>query len=143
MCGRGGVIGSHGGLSLIPASGECFIGDFGLVSAAHELGHAFGLFHNFRSITYLMSYGINRMELSECAAEWLDVHHYFNATGDRTNRRDALIQIQHIDTLPPDSISFDFTVTDIDGTHQIQLHTPATTAATHEAPGEPLSLIHI
>lgn len=137
MCGRGGSIGTQGGFTLIPASGECFIGDSGLVSAAHELGHAFGLFHDFRSGTYLMSYGINRTELSECAAEWLDVHHYFNAIGNSTNQRDALIQIQHIKTSPPDSISFDFTVTDVDGSHQIQLHTPATTTAIHEAPGEP------
>ena len=136
VCGRGGVH-SEGGRILVPASGDCFEGENGFTIAAHELGHAFGLFHDFRSSTYLMSYGINRTELSECAAEWLDVHHYFNATGNRTNRRDALIQIQHIKTSPPDSISFDFTVTDVDGTHQIQLHTPATTAATHEAPGEP------
>ena len=136
VCGRGGVYG-EGGRVLVPVSGDCFEGENGFTIAAHELGHAFGLFHDFRSSTYLMSYGINQTELSECAAEWLDVHHYFNATGNRTNRRDALIQIQHIKASPPDSISFDFAVTDVDGTHQIQLHTPATTAATHQAPGEP------
>ena len=136
-CGRGGAIGTQGGLTLIPASGECFRGDFGLVTAAHELGHAFGLFHDFRNTAYLMSYGFNRTALSRCAAEWLDIHHYFNTTNNRTNRQDALIQIQHVKASPPDSISFDFTVTDVDGVHQIQLHTPATTAATHEAPGDP------
>ena len=136
-CGRGGSIGTQGGLTLIPASGECFVGDSGLVTAAHELGHAFGLFHDFRSTAYLMSYGFNRTTLSGCAAAWLDVHHYFNTTSNKANRQDASIQIQHIKASPPDSISFGFTVTDVDGTHQIQLHTPATTAATHEAPGEP------
>ena len=137
VCGRGGAIGTQGGFTLIPASDECFMGDFGFVTAVHELGHAFGLFHDFRSDAYLMSYGLNRTELSRCAVEWLDVHHYFNTARNTTNGGNALIQIQDIKASPADSIRFDFTVTDVDGIHQIQLHTPATTAATHEAPGDP------
>ena len=47
---------------------------------AHELGHAFGLPHDFRDDRYIMSYGdhATRSQLSYCAAEWLDAHRYFN-----------------------------------------------------------------
>ena len=46
----------------------------------HELGHAFGLQHDFRDERYQMSYGPTALKdrLSFCAAEWLDVHRYFN-----------------------------------------------------------------
>ena len=66
---------------LIPASGDCF----NLKTAAHELGHAFGLQHDFRSDTYIMSFGRNPNKLSECAAEWLDGHRYFNMGQSQTH----------------------------------------------------------
>lgn len=48
-------------------------------TAIHELGHAFGLEHDFRSDIYLMSYGGDyTARLSECAARWLDIHRAFN-----------------------------------------------------------------
>ena len=61
-------------------------GGFGLVNgevwfytAAHELGHAFGLVHDFRDDNYIMSYGgLDRVRLSACNAEFLAVHPYFN-----------------------------------------------------------------
>ena len=46
--------------------------------AAHELGHAFGLVHDFRDRRFIMSYGVRRTTLSACAAEQLSVHPYFN-----------------------------------------------------------------
>ena len=45
---------------------------------AHELGHAFGLSHDFRDGAYIMSYGPRRNRLSACSAEYLSVHPYFN-----------------------------------------------------------------
>ena len=48
-------------------------------TVAHELGHAFGLLHDFRDDTYMMSYGGDRRNsLSACAAEFLAVNPYFN-----------------------------------------------------------------
>ena len=67
-----------GGLAAIPASGQFFNHPL----AAHELGHTFGLDHDFRSTDYIMSYGPWAWErttrLSECAAKWLEIQRYFN-----------------------------------------------------------------
>ena len=51
------LIRSGGGYAVIPASGRCFDAETGTVVTAHELGHAFGLEHDFRDDTYIMSYG--------------------------------------------------------------------------------------
>ena len=48
---------------------------------AHELGHAFGLEHDFRTDDNIMSYNTKELSaqtLSTCAAEWLDVCRAFN-----------------------------------------------------------------
>ena len=74
VCGIGGDRGSAEGRVLMPASGPCF----SVKTAAHELGHAFGLPHDFRDNTYIMSYGDVRNRISKCTAEWLDVHRAFN-----------------------------------------------------------------
>ena len=58
------------GSALVPNS-------VGFRVVAHELGHAFGLSHDFRDKTYVMSYG-DPDEISACAAEFLAVHPYFN-----------------------------------------------------------------
>ena len=74
-CGRGGFEWSSGGRAIIPASGSCFATDV----TAHELGHAFGLKHDFRDDVYIMSYGGGAgHRLSRCAAKWLDVSRFFN-----------------------------------------------------------------
>ena len=122
-CGVGDSHGASGGHVLIPASGDCF----NLRTAAHELGHVFGLQHDFRSDTYIMSFGRNPNRLSECAAEWLDAHRYFN-TGQSQTHFDTLTTIRMLPPLasPPYSIRFRFEVTDPDGIHQAQLLMPAT-----------------
>ena len=54
-------------------------GGFHWTTAAHELGHTFGLAHDFRDGNYLMSYGPSvEDQLSPCHAEFLSVHRYFN-----------------------------------------------------------------
>ncbi len=123
VCGVGDSHGASGGHVLIPASGDCF----NLKTAAHELGHAFGLQHDFRSDTYIMSFGRNPNTLSECAAEWLDAHRYFN-TGQSQTHFDNPTKIQMLTPLasPPHAIGLRFEVTDPDGVHQAQLLTPAT-----------------
>ena len=105
---------------VMPASGHCF----NLSLAAHELGHTFGLQHDFRNDVYTMSYG-KRGRLSKCAAEWLDANRFFNSSQTSFNEP-ATIQI-----LPPlayssNAIRLRFEVTDTDGLHQAQLIIPTT-----------------
>lgn len=47
-------------------------------TAAHELGHTFGLGHDFRDSDYIMSYGPGKTRLSACSAGYLSVSPYFN-----------------------------------------------------------------
>lgn len=86
--GRGGKI---GGIALVTMKAH-----FGTV--AHELGHAFGLLHDFRDDEYVMSYGflpdwlLSRQRLSACNAEYLSAHPYFNASIPIENGSSPIIE---------------------------------------------------
>ena len=123
VCGVGDSHEASGGHVLIPASGDCF----NFKTTAHELGHAFGLQHDFRNDTYIMSFGKVPNKLSECTAGWLDAHRYFNM-GQSPTHFDNPTTIQMLTPFasPPYAIGLRFEVTDPDGVHQAQLLTPAT-----------------
>ena len=108
--------------ALMAASGD----GFNLPLAAHELGHAFALEHDFRDPVYIMSYGRNRHQLSECAAVWLDAHIFFNNALAQVNR-DARIQMLS-PTAAPNGIRLRFEVADADGLHQAMLYLKPTPA---------------
>ena len=141
-CGVGGgdwyenelLVRTRGGRAVIPASGTCFDGRYGVVVAAHELGHAFGLEHDFRDASYLMSYGVSPDQLSKCAAKWLNVNRFFN-TNQTAFDEPTSIQMLTPSTYLPNARNFtlQFEVTDADGIHQAQLLVPAT--VTDPAPG--------
>ena len=121
-CGIGGRD-TLGGTALIPASGHCF----NLEVTAHELGHAFDLVHDFRDDTYLMSYGSGKNRLSQCAAEWLDVHRAFNPRQVTANKHNEWATIEMLPpsfVAPPNTIRFRFKISDPQGLHQVQLLTP-------------------
>ena len=111
-----------GGFALIPAHGHNFE-RLGLT--LHELGHAFGLAHDFRNgrhSDYVMGFG-NNNRLSKCAAKWLSVSRFFNTKSIFRNQPGE-IQLLSIRTYNQDTISFRFKVTDPDGLQQAQLLVP-------------------
>ena len=112
---------------FMPGSGPCF--SFYVI--AHELGHTFGLRHDFRSNAYMLSYGItsirgrNRDRISKCAAEWLDVHRFFNSSQTLFNEPTTIQMLPPL-AYSPKAIRLRFEVTDADGLHQAQLIIPTT-----------------
>ena len=144
-CGIGGgnwyqnqnLIRGKGGYVVIPASGPCFDGAYGTIVTAHELGHAFGLEHDFRDDAYIMSYGAAPDRLSTCAARWLNANRFFN-TDQTAFDEPTTIQMLTPATYLRNTRNFtlQFEVSDADGLHQAQLLVPAT--ATDPAPGSKL-----
>lgn len=116
-CGYGGPHGAYGGTVLIPASGWCFEE---IDVTIHELGHAFGLQHDFRNNLkpWIDVYSTEPMTTSPCAAEWLDAHRYFNDYQVYFDQPTA-IERWSSGAVHPDSIRFK--ITDADGLHQVQL----------------------
>ena len=127
----GHPISGYGGKASTPSSGNegiAFSSGLSFQIAAHELGHTFGLRHDFRSDAYIMSYGNDRRTLSKCAAERLDVHRYFNTNRQGQNFfRTPAHGTTRIEMLPPsfasppNAIRLRFEVTDTAGLHRAQL----------------------
>ena len=136
-CGEANRFWDRGGREFImPASGHCF----NLPLAAHELGHTFGLDHDFRNDAYIMSYGRKRDRLSKCAAEWLDANRFFNFSQTSFNEFAQINKRRVIQMLPPlayssKAIRLRFEVTDTDGLHQAQLIIPTTATDPVEGSG--------
>ena len=120
-CGYGGPYGTSGGTVLIPASGVCFEETDVPV---HELGHAFGLQHDFRNNLkpWIDLYSTEPMTTSICAAGWLDAHRYFNTNHTYFNKP-TTIEMSPPITARPDGIRLRFKINDLDGLHQAQLFT--------------------
>ena len=98
-------------------------GGFSFDIAAHELGHGFGLAHDFRDNAYIMSYGGQRHSLSACAAEFLAVHPYFNLNIPDEATPGPTIELisPSVYTAGSKSVSVQLKVNDSDGLHQVFL----------------------
>ena len=114
-----------GGSAIIPASGECFEDDTGYLHplrvTAHELGHAFGLEHDFRDSDAVV--GGRGYRLSKCAAEWLSMHRFFNTEVPVINQRGS-IKLLRLSASDQNEIHLRFRVSDPDGLYQAQLLIP-------------------
>ena len=109
---------AYGGFAVVAGSDDYFIG-----LTAHELGHAFGLLHDYREGHEDTLMGGSKHRLSKCAAEWLSVHHFFNAEPIAPNTP-ADIQLLSTRAYSRETISLRFKVTDPDGLHHAQLLLP-------------------
>ena len=120
--------GRGGGLACINNRGSL---DEKVPLTAHELGHTFGLDHDFRNRVNIMSSGwevadgqlVRPIGLSKCTAELLDVHRYFNA-GHQSENVSNNTKIQMLTPIedPPNAIRLRFEITDVDGLHQAILY---------------------
>ena len=108
--------------------------------AAHELGHAFGLWHNFNNDAYIMSYGRGRTRLSEFSAGHLAVHPHFNS--DSSTYQEYVLDLPTCEVLSSrsyrtgaTSVPIQLELSDPDGLQQVSLF--VTTPETHFSAGAP------
>ena len=135
---RAGGVGTdrwNGGFVLFPSETALVPSERGWVVTAHELGHAFGLQHDFRDDVYIMSYGRQPNSLSICNAEFLAVHPYFNPNANTARRRRPTIELNSPQIYPTDakSVQVQLKVSGSQGLHQAVLF--ARTVPPHFAAG--------
>ena len=120
-------IGKAGGWLLLPE-------EFRFQTAAHELGHTFGLKHDFRDgwvhdyeYIYIMGYGPRSpsLVLAECSAGFLAVHPYFNPDVPIEVGSPPTVELLSATEYPigSESVSVQLKLSDAKGLHQVILFT--------------------
>ncbi len=119
---RGGRRGKIGGEASVG-------GNFKWETVAHELGHTFGLEHDFRDGDYIMSYSNRQNRISACAAEFLSVNPYFNAGRSIDQAQPPSIELLSPRRYPAGSKSvlLQLRVEDPQGLHQVTLFATTST----------------
>ena len=133
-CGRGGGNGRTGG-GFVTAR-ECS----NVSTIAHELGHAFGLQHDYTRTDgkWIRSkYSSDRMMTSFCAAEWLDVIPIFNTGAAPINHNTTIKILPPNLASPPNIMRLSFEVNDLDGIQQVQFFTNELSGWAGLGPGYP------
>ena len=121
-----------------------YSGNYSFYVVPHELGHAFGLSHDWRDGDYIMSYGPREWNrLSACAAEFLTVHPYFNPDIPLEEAHPPTIEIISQQTYPAgaESVPVELKVNDSDGLHQVLLHAHAGLKACKKLNGEKETIV--
>ena len=125
------------GVMLVP-------NDFNWVVGAHEIGHTFGMSHDFNDNRYLMSYGGDaRNQLSACHARFLDVHPYFNPDLGVKSGHPSSVELVSSREYQPDvnSVAIRLKVSDADGLHQVILLTDSEVKTCHALNGETEAIV--
>ena len=94
---------------------------------AHELAHACGLQHDYRTdanAKRIKTFTSDSMLTPFCAAEWLSVHPAFNPGQPVSTGNATIKMLPPTLASPPNTIRFRFEVTEPDGLHQAQLQIP-------------------
>ncbi len=120
--GKAFQIGKVGGLALVTSDEMDPWNYHNIVS--HELGHTFGLKHDFRAHAYVMSYGyLPDSELSACNAAFLTAHPYFNPNIPSEAGPPPTIELVSPLTYPEDAetVAVRLEVNDSDGLHEVIL----------------------
>lgn len=117
---------AHGRGTGVKDSGWAMVyGEWNWFAAAHELGHAFGLQHDFRDNEFIMSYGRadrSTAKLSACAAEFLAAHPYLNSDVPLENASPPTVELVASEyPFGSASTSVQLRVRDDDGLHQVIL----------------------
>ncbi|MDE3258594.1 MAG: fibronectin type III domain-containing protein [Gemmatimonadota bacterium] len=117
---------AHGRGTGVKDSGWAMVyGEWNWFAAAHELGHAFGLQHDFRDNEFIMSYGRadrSTAKLSACAAEFLAAHPYLNSDVPLENASPPTVELVSSEyPFGSASTSVQLRVRDDDGLHQVIL----------------------
>ncbi len=96
---------------------------FNFFTVAHELGHTFGLYHDFRDNRFIMSYGPGESQLSACAAEFLSAHSYFNPAIPTEEGQPPTVEITSSTRYQPGitSVPVQLRVSDSEELHQVML----------------------
>ena len=107
-------------------NGVAFVTAFEKVPTIHELGHAFGLDHDYRpdfkaKRIYTKLDFRELMTTSFCAAEWLDANRYFNSAQPDVDAPSTIHMLPPQLESPPNVIRLRFEVSDNNGVHQVQL----------------------
>ena len=127
--GWGSRSGRHGGVAKVKVisrhTDDIFRFNILFELTAHELGHAFGLNHDFRGdgyIGYMMSY-IRPDRISACAAARLSVHPYFNDEIPLEAGTPPTLELISSNRYPSGAtgVSARVSVSDAEGVHYVEL----------------------